>query len=153
MWYGFEFGEEEGSIRSRSAVATHAWSRGGKYITRVTVIDDRGNKTSELREILVVERGGGRGLVCQVDRPYCPGFMVCDEGDLLCRGDRDGDGIPDVDDLCPDRADPQQEDRDEDGRGDECSSSGYDREDTYCGSEDDCPLGMECEEGLCRKKN
>ncbi|HJL19244.1 MAG TPA: thrombospondin type 3 repeat-containing protein [Sandaracinaceae bacterium LLY-WYZ-13_1] len=34
--------------------------------------------------------------------------------------DRDGDGVPDAVDLCPEVADPDQEDLDEDGRGDAC---------------------------------
>lgn len=45
---------------------------------------------------------------------------VCSEPS--CQGDRDGDGVIDVDDNCPDHHNPQQADRDGDGTGDACSA-------------------------------
>jgi hypothetical protein len=39
------------------------------------------------------------------------------------RGDRDGDGVPDDLDHCPDHFDPEQADADQDGRGDACQPS------------------------------
>lgn len=47
------------------------------------------------------------------------------DGDGICDGadrDVDGDGVPDLVDLCPEDADPDQLDSDEDGRGDACTA-------------------------------
>jgi hypothetical protein len=51
--------------------------------------------------------------------------------------DNDGDGILNDDDNCPDDANPQQEDMDEDGRGDICDD---DRDgDGFINNDDNCP--------------
>ncbi len=53
-----------------------------------------------------------------------PGPFVDTDGDGwedACDPDDDGDGVPDEDDNCPLVANPDQVDRDEDGKGDACS--------------------------------
>jgi cysteine-rich repeat protein len=48
---------------------------------------------------------------------------VCDDAEpSLCSGDRDGDGVADENDNCPDTPNPDQADSDGDGRGDACRS-------------------------------
>ncbi len=59
--------------------------------------------------------------------------------------DRDGDGVLDDDDGCPDVPDPAQEDRDEDGAGDACDACPEDPDDDpdgdgACQDVDNCPL-------------
>lgn len=51
------------------------------------------------------------------------GDAACDIGAVEYI-DSDGDGIPDIDDNCPDVANPDQEDSDQDGVGDACEPSG-----------------------------
>ena len=58
--------------------------------------------------------------------------------------DSDDDGIPDVDDNCPETANPLQEDADLDGIGDACDSCPLDADndgdaDGVCGDVDNCP--------------
>ncbi|MEL6180337.1 MAG: PKD domain-containing protein [Myxococcota bacterium] len=151
-WYSFDFGDGSGSIRSREAVATHTWNSPGTYAVRVTVIDDQGGKTSEFREILIVDRETAVGLVCQMDRPYCASYLLCDLETLRCVSDRDGDGIRDTIDVCPGVPDVAQQDEDGDGIGDACSEQGYDPRQEFCRADGDCPEGLGCMDGLCRKK-
>lgn len=42
--------------------------------------------------------------------------------DMAPAADRDGDGVPDATDNCPDTANPDQADKDSDGAGDACDS-------------------------------
>jgi len=46
----------------------------------------------------------------------------CEANGGLQLGDRDGDGIPDASDNCPDAANPEQQDADGDGTGDACET-------------------------------
>ncbi|MEM1180891.1 MAG: SdrD B-like domain-containing protein [Acidobacteriota bacterium] len=69
---------------------------------------------------------------------------ACDAGAFEAR-DRDGDGVTDVPDLCPDIADPDQSDGDDDGVGDVCDAcrgddaSGDTDRDLTCDDSDLCP--------------
>jgi hypothetical protein len=63
-----------------------------------------------------------------------------DAVDLDATADRDGDGVRDGDDLCPDAADPGQFDEDGDGRGDRCDPCPHlDQADDTDGDEDTIP--------------
>ena len=82
--------------------------------------DGRPNDADNCPEVFNVDQGNldddERGDACDP----CPWSAV----DCPCRvpvvGDRDGDGVSDAEDLCPDVADPNQADRDDDGQGDAC---------------------------------
>ncbi len=77
------------------------------------------------------------GVTCDPQAPHCPtgqaciaapGGAVCtngsgsatDDAPIGPPGDRDGDGVPDGRDNCPDVANPDQHDEDNDGIGDAC---------------------------------
>jgi hypothetical protein len=84
------------------------------------------------------------GAPCVLDQPACPGDQVCmmTAGGAQCEppgfvpvdgaidgpvdssldasNDRDGDGVPNASDNCPDVANPDQADEDRDGLGDVC---------------------------------
>lgn len=120
--YGFDFGDGSNAIRSANPVVAHTYTEQGRYLTRVTIIDQRGNKFTELREISIVARDAVRALVCQPERPYCPPFYICDTDTLRCDADSDGDGVPaDLDDDEP-----------------------------SCAEDGDCPDGLVCDDRLCR---
>ncbi|MEC7750152.1 MAG: thrombospondin type 3 repeat-containing protein [Myxococcota bacterium] len=69
------------------------------------------------------------------------------EGDA-CDEDRDGDGIPNADDLCPDHPDPEQLDSDEDGLGNACNET-IDRDrDGFADAIDRCPRTPNPEQSL-----
>jgi choice-of-anchor C domain-containing protein len=73
------------------------------------------------------------------DPEYTKGYFIV-EYNPSCSGadcDNDQDGIPDVTDNCPFRANPQQEDRDGDGRGDACDPDRDD--DGIANGVDNCP--------------
>ncbi len=76
---------------------------------------------------------------CGVD-DGCALGRSCQEG--LCveddRADRDGDGLPDGRDNCPELSNPVQTDTDADGAGDECD--GDDDGDGVPDGDDNCPL-------------
>jgi len=59
-------------------------------------------------------------------------------GFVLTPTDSDGDGVLDVDDNCPQDANPDQENYDNDGLGDECDTD--DDNDIVADSIDNCPL-------------
>ena len=66
--------------------------------------------------------------------------------------DSDDDGIPDVDDNCPETPNPLQEDSDFDGLGDGCDSCALDAdndidEDGVCGDVDNCPDVSNADQG------
>jgi hypothetical protein len=68
----------------------------------------------------------------------CGNQSVCQQDDGSCTGDRDGDGVDDAADNCPNDANPDQADNDVDGSGDAC-----DDDDDNDGTEDatdNCPL-------------
>lgn len=77
-WYGFDFGDGSPSVRSELPVIEHRYERVGTYWTSVTVIDAEGNKSTDLREIVVSDPDAVAGLRCQTDRPWCPPFYACD---------------------------------------------------------------------------
>ncbi len=74
------------------------------------------------------------GLPCADEAPRCPDDLVCvqqptgidtceeDGGGPPVTGDRDGDGIVDQVDNCPDDRNVEQADEDGDGKGDVCDS-------------------------------
>jgi hypothetical protein len=65
----------------------------------------------------------------------CPSGFACSDGE--CLSDRDGDGIPDILDNCPDVYNSGQEDMDDDGIGDACDN---DRDgDGIPNGQDNCP--------------
>jgi hypothetical protein len=70
---------------------------------------------------------------CTADA-HCAGDLVCIDDE--CRSDRDGDGVPDEDDNCPDTPNPDQEDMDGDGDGDACDDDidgdNHDNDDDNC---------------------
>ncbi len=63
------------------------------------------------------EGGGGVGDDCQGSVDCADGLVCIDD---VCASDRDGDGIPDPDDNCPDTPNSNQNDLDGDGTGDVC---------------------------------
>jgi len=107
--------------------------------------------------------GHCNGTACDCPAPYtgpscefcAPGYLpVGNDGDsfLYCEADRDGDGIVDSEDNCPEIANPDQEDADEDGWGDPCDCKPHDGEahaDAYesCNGRDDNCNG-EIDEGI-----
>ncbi len=119
-WFTFDFGDGTAGVRGRSPEVEHAYEQAGSFVTRVTVVDDANNKFTELREIVIVERGVVPHLVCQRQRPYCPPFFVCTE-ELRCVADVDGDGV----------AGPEDEDE------------------PACDSDASCPPQWRCRDALC----
>jgi Cys-rich repeat protein len=70
----------------------------------------------------------------------CAAGQVCVAGVCTVGGDpddTDGDGVPDVGDVCPGIPDPAQGDRDGDGLGDACDSDA---------DNDGSPLGVDCDD-------
>ncbi len=120
--YGFDFGDGTPALRITEPIVTHTYSRPGRYLTRVTVIDVVGNKFTELREISIVSRDQLDFLVCSAERPYCPPFYLCDPMAQRCQTDIDGDGIATA------------EDEDEPG----------------CTDDAQCPGDLICRESLCQ---
>jgi Tol biopolymer transport system component len=65
--------------------------------------------------------------VCR-ENPDCPPGSVCVAETVIVvasPSDRDGDGIPDSEDLCPDHQDPAQVDSDGDGVGNACDAAPF----------------------------
>jgi hypothetical protein len=71
-----------------------------------------------------IDEGCG-GPPCRPDGS-CPGPLVCEPTLGVCRSpnaiDRDADGVPDGEDVCPNTSDPDQLDQDGDGKGDACDN-------------------------------
>ena len=59
---------------------------------------------------------------CVTGDAPCVAGETCDEENAACLPDRDGDGVPDDLDNCPDDANPSQADTDEDGVADACDN-------------------------------
>jgi Cys-rich repeat protein len=74
-------------------------------------------------EVCVNGLCSARPGACNADAD-CPAGQRCDAATGRCvaagGGDTDGDGIPDAWDVCPEVADPDQADTDQDGIGDAC---------------------------------
>lgn len=90
----------------------------------------RGTETRPVERFLVVvpQQGGHSAYTLQLEiTPTC--------------SDRDGDGVCDGEDNCPDTPNPGQGDSDNDGAGNACSGcTGLDRDaDGICDSRDNCP--------------
>jgi hypothetical protein len=121
-WYQFDFGDGAAAVRTKDPVIDHVYDEVGVYTTRVGVIDDVGNKFTELRDIHILDRDTVTVLLCTPSRPYCPPFFFCETEDHHCVPDVDGDGIP------------KSEDPDEPG----------------CATDATCPAETACLDGLCR---
>ena len=93
-FFAFDFGDGSPALRGKNSVVEHAYAEAGSFLTRVTVIDDVGNKFTELREIIIVERGSVPHLACHPERPFCPPFFLCDAEGRECLTDVDADGVP-----------------------------------------------------------
>lgn len=114
----------------------------GEEAGAVTIGGDFDGRVESFISIADAARGGGwfeagcatgpvPGEICapgeamiRYDYPdwSCHGDICPEPGDppVDTENDRDGDGVPDETDLCPDTSDPYQEDRDGDGLGDAC---------------------------------
>lgn len=149
-WYTFEFGDGDRGVRGRSPVASHTYNAPGEYVARVTVVDERGNKSTELRTMVIVERDPSVFLTCREARPYCPPYYACEVAEERCYPDRDGDGVWDAIDVCPDIPDADQGDEDNDGTGDVCEGLLLGRERGACSDDASCGEGSACIDGLCR---
>ena len=90
------------------------------------------------------------GADCGTDDP-CPDGQVCNaEGVCVgSPGDRDGDGVADEDDNCPDVDNPTQDDADEDGIGDACAEITRPGWLPCVDSSEECALDQVCVDGLC----
>jgi cysteine-rich repeat protein len=78
--------------------------------------------------------------------PTCrsePGF-VCIVAGVPCRPDRDDDGVPDTEDVCPDAPNADQVDTDNDGLGDACDRD--DDEDGVSDANDGCPRAADADQ-------
>ena len=120
-WYQFDFGDGTPAVRTRNPVTDHAWAIAGQFTTKVGVIDEVGNKFTELREISIVDRGAVPFLLCHPNRPYCPPYFLCNPENHHCDADVDGDGVP------------QAEDQDE----------------PSCATDAACPAMTVCRDALC----
>ncbi|MCH4823744.1 thrombospondin type 3 repeat-containing protein [Gramella lutea] len=81
---------------------------------------------------------------------YFHAFFNCDDSNIPV--DSDGDGIPDADDNCPNVANPDQEDSDDNGVGDACEPGNDDDGDGVPNDVDECPdtdPGVEVDEVGC----
>ncbi len=80
----------------------------------------------------------------EADASQAEDDLADDEGSVFPDSDRDGDGIPDGSDNCPDVANPDQRDGDLDGVGDACDTCpGH--EDSHPGDLDGDGLGDGCD--------
>lgn len=110
VWYGFDFGDDTTAVRSEQPVIEHTYDRPGTYWTSVTVVDVQGNKSTDLRELVVSDPDVVDGLRCQADRPFCPPFYTCNTLSFHCDpievycGESNLDACPDTlacrDGLC-----------------------------------------------------
>ncbi len=121
-WFGFDYGDGAASSRGTDPVVYHAYDAPGRYRTKITLVDGRGNKYTEVRDISIVEPGEVSFLFCQQSRPFCAPFFVCNPESLRCDPDVDGDGIA------------AQQDPDE----------------PACLMDEECPTVLVCLDGLCR---
>src|SRR6185503_15976230 len=86
----------------------------------------------------------------------CPAGSFCAAGACVMGSDRDGDGVPNATDRCPDTFDPAQADSDGDGDGDACDCAPMDaarhaRAAEQCanGVDDDCDGLADCADDAC----
>ena len=79
-----------------------------------------------------MEGASCQGLDCPCsDEGACPAGMLCDDESRQR-------GVPDAEDICPELADADQEDRDSDGQGNVCDPD--DDDDGVDDNDDNCPL-------------
>ncbi len=100
-------------------------------------------------EVITFHRACEEQPECRWEPDDCGGGFCPGPNQGLCvedRGpgrDRDGDGVPDVNDNCPDLASPNHADSDGDGIGDACDQlCNLDGEDVVCLEAFECPEGM-----------
>jgi PKD repeat protein len=115
--WSWEFGDG-GTSTAQSP--THDYAAGGTYRVTLTVTDEHGGSATHATDVEVADEDCERihqDPQEQGRRREAPrdGF---DQD--LAGGDVDEDGVADHDDICPNAADPGQEDFDLDGKGDAC---------------------------------
>ncbi len=85
----------------------------------------------------------GTFSACECGPARCSDDSDCNSGELCvdteCRADSDADGVADILDNCPEVANSDQKDADENGQGDACQTSGDIDSDGVADLQDNCP--------------
>jgi PKD repeat protein len=126
--YMFDPGDGGAAVQQSTPVFSHTYAADGQYIATLRVKDSRGafSPNTATAAVDVRSNADSDGDGVPDSRDLCPGTaagtVVDTDGCPVppAGRDMDGDGVPDRTDNCKRVANPDQADRDRDGKGDAC---------------------------------